>query len=78
MLTTEDKREVRMIVREEIGEFITPLDQRIGRLEILFEKFEHDIRGVLADIKSVLDDAVNLRPRIEVLEADVNVLKKRF
>ena len=61
-----------MIVREEIQ----PIETRLTRLEVLFENFEHDIRGMFADIKSVLDEAVRLRPRIEVLGADVAVLKR--
>ncbi|HUC86756.1 MAG TPA: hypothetical protein VMR75_00305 [Candidatus Saccharimonadales bacterium] len=68
-LTEDDKQEVRLIVREEVRKIVGPI-------EVRHEQFEHDIRGMFKDIKSYMDGTVSLRPRVEILEADVAVLKR--
>lgn len=85
-LATEDKQEIGEIVQgviqktapgivaKEVETKIEPLDTRIRVMEIKQERFEHDIRGMLGDILSILKDSVGLRGRVDQHDADIGVL----
>jgi len=99
MLASQDKQEIRIMIREEVRdamreemqglirkemrdivreEIHQEADRQFQRLELLHENFEQDVRGMLGDIIGLLQDTLGLRPRVEVLEVDVAVLKRPF
>lgn len=86
-LTEQDTTSVRLIVREEIGASpvivemqgdIAELKTSVRRLEVLHEKTDGKIDGLVESMQTVIEIAQDFRPKAERFDehdADIKILK---